>query len=74
MDEFSSYSGVPFRVVDVAIPEILVGGLLGTMMVFWFTGLAVAAVGKTAGEVVVEVRRQFKDNPKVEGVWSACSG
>jgi len=29
---------------------------LGTMMVFYFTGLAVAAVGKTAGEVVLEVR------------------
>lgn len=35
------------------------------MMIFWFTGLAVAAVGKTAGEVVREVRRQFKENPGI---------
>lgn len=34
-------------------------------MIFWFTGLAVAAVGKTAGEVVREVRRQFKENPGI---------
>ena len=58
MDEFTEYSGVPFRVVDIAVPEILIGGLLGVMMVFYFTGLAVAAVGKCAGEVVIEVRRQ----------------
>lgn len=34
-------------------------------MIFWFTGLAIAAVGKTAGEVVREVRRQFKENPGI---------
>jgi len=31
-----------------------------TMMIFWFVGLSVAAVGKTAAEVVKEVRRQFR--------------
>lgn len=35
------------------------------MMIFWFTGLAIAAVGKTAGEVVREVRRQLKENPGI---------
>ena len=65
MDEFTEYSGAPFRVVDIAVPEILIGGLLGTMMVFYFTGLAVAAVGKCAGEVVVEVRRQWHENPDI---------
>ena len=34
-------------------------------MVFYFVGLTVAAVGKTAGEVVREVRRQFRDNPDI---------
>ena len=34
-------------------------------MVFYFVGLSVAAVGKTAGEVVREVRRQFRDNPDI---------
>jgi len=65
MDEFTEYSGIAFRVVDIAIPEVLIGGLIGTMMVFYFTGLAVAAVGKTAEEVVHEVRRQFDMNPGI---------
>ena len=29
MDEFSQFSGKPFRVVDIAVPEVLIGGLLG---------------------------------------------
>ncbi|EWM23680.1 pyrophosphate-energized membrane proton pump 2 [Nannochloropsis gaditana] len=65
MDEFSQFSGKPFRVVDIAVPEVLIGGIIGTMMVFYFVGLTVAAVGKTAGEVVKEVRRQFRDNPEI---------
>lgn len=65
MDEFSEFSGKEFKTVDIAVPEVLIGGLLGVMMIFWFTGLAIAAVGKTAGEVVREVRRQFKENPGI---------
>lgn len=65
MDEFSQYAGVPFRHVDIAVPEILIGGLMGTMMVFYFTGLAVAAVASAAQEVVLEVRRQLAENPDI---------
>ena len=65
MDEFSEYSGLPFETVDIAKPEVLIGGLLGSMIIFYFTGLAIAAVGKTAGEVVIEVRRQFKEDPDI---------
>jgi H+-translocating diphosphatase len=65
MDEFSQYAGVPFRHVDIAVPEILIGGLLGTMMVFYFTGLAIAAVASAAQEVVLEVRRQLRENPDI---------
>ena len=45
MDEFSQYSGIKFTVVDIAKPEVLIGGLLGTMMICLFAGLAIAAVG-----------------------------
>jgi Na+/H+-translocating membrane pyrophosphatase len=51
--------------VDIATPEVLVGGLLGVMMVFYFVGLSVAAVGRTAGHVVEEVRRQLRENPLI---------
>ena len=60
LDEFSQFSGKPFRVVDIAVPEVLIGGLIGTMMIYWFCGLAIAAVGTTASKVVIEVRRQFR--------------
>jgi len=65
MDEFSQFAGVPFRSVDIAVPEVLIGGLLGTMLVFYFTGLAVAAVASAAQEVVIEVRRQLSENPDI---------
>eukprot|EP00592_Proboscia_alata_P006128 CAMPEP_0194356134 /NCGR_PEP_ID=MMETSP0174-20130528/3894_1 /TAXON_ID=216777 /ORGANISM="Proboscia alata, Strain PI-D3" /LENGTH=849 /DNA_ID=CAMNT_0039125649 /DNA_START=129 /DNA_END=2678 /DNA_ORIENTATION=+ len=65
MDEFSEFSGIPFTTVDIATPEVLVGGLIGSMMIFYFTGLAIAAVGRTAHDVVLEVRRQFQENPGI---------
>jgi len=65
MDEFSEFSGIPFEHVDIATPEVLVGGLIGSMIIFFFTGLAIAAVGRTAQQVVIEVRRQFEENPDI---------
>jgi H+-translocating diphosphatase len=65
MDEFSAFAGKPFRHVDLATPEVLVGGLLGVMMIFVFVGLSVAAVGRTAQDVVVEVRRQLTERPGI---------
>ena len=61
MDEIEVYTDVPFKVVDLAKVEVLVGGLLGVAMIFLFTGWAIAAVGVAAQEVVREVRRQFRD-------------
>ena len=51
--------------VDIATPEVLIGGLFGTMMVFYFVGLSVAAVGRAAGHVVEEVRRQLREKPGI---------
>uniref|UniRef100_A0A7S1Z0A4 H(+)-exporting diphosphatase n=2 Tax=Ditylum brightwellii TaxID=49249 RepID=A0A7S1Z0A4_9STRA len=65
MDEFSEFAGVPFKSVDIATPEVLIGGLIGSMIIFFFTGLAISAVGRTAHEVVIEVRRQFAENPDI---------
>ena len=51
--------------VDIAIPEVFVGGLLGSMLIFLFSAWACAAVGRTAQEVVKEVRRQFIERPGI---------
>jgi K(+)-stimulated pyrophosphate-energized sodium pump len=50
---------------DVSAPNLLVGLLLGVAAVFLFSGLAINAVGRAAGAVVFEVRRQFRDIPGI---------
>lgn len=65
MDEFSQLSGKDFHTVDIAKPEVLVGGLVGVMMIFYFAGLTIAAVGTTAEKVVEEVRRQLREHPGI---------
>jgi K(+)-stimulated pyrophosphate-energized sodium pump len=55
------YTGV----IDVASPSNLVGLIIGASVVFLFSGLAVNAVSRAAGAVVVEVRKQFRDHPGI---------
>ncbi|MFC7496838.1 MULTISPECIES: sodium-translocating pyrophosphatase [unclassified Nocardioides] len=50
---------------DISNPNILVGALLGAAVVFLFSGLAINAVGRAAGAVVFEVRRQFREIPGI---------
>ena len=50
---------------DISVPNVLVGVLLGVAAVFLFSGLAINAVGRAAGAVVFEVRRQFRDIPGI---------
>ncbi|EFN56974.1 hypothetical protein CHLNCDRAFT_143568 [Chlorella variabilis] len=65
LDEVAAFSGAPFTQVDIAVPEVFVGGLLGAMLVFLFSSWSFAAVGRTAQEVVNEVRRQFAERPGI---------
>ena len=57
MDEVELMTGESFRKIDIAIPEIFVGGILGWMMVFVFTSWSMRAVGNAAEDVIREVRR-----------------
>jgi K(+)-stimulated pyrophosphate-energized sodium pump len=52
-------------VLDVANPRNLVGLIIGAAVVFMFSGLAINAVSRAAGAVVVEVRKQFHDHPGI---------
>ncbi|MEO7218291.1 MAG: sodium-translocating pyrophosphatase [Gemmatimonadaceae bacterium] len=64
LDEVRNYRGAPVQ-VDLAKPEIFVAGLLGAMLVFWFSSLALTAVRKAASSVITEVRRQFRERPGI---------
>ena len=52
-------------VLDIASPRNLVGLIIGAAVVFLFSGLAINAVSRAAGAVVVEVRNQFKLHPGI---------
>jgi len=52
-------------VLDVANPRNLVGLILGASVVFMFSGLAINAVSRAAGAVVMEVRHQFEKHPGI---------
>lgn len=51
--------------VDIAQPPVFVAALIGAMLVFLFSSLAIRAVGKAAYDMINEVRRQFKEKPGI---------
>jgi K(+)-stimulated pyrophosphate-energized sodium pump len=53
------------EILSVANPGNLVGLILGAAVVFLFSGLAISAVSRSAGAVVFEVRRQFRELPGI---------
>jgi K(+)-stimulated pyrophosphate-energized sodium pump len=65
MDEVSALTGHLFRVVNLADIQVFIGGLLGAMLVFLFSALAIRAVGRAAVYVIAEVRRQFREQPGI---------
>ncbi|GAA3299570.1 hypothetical protein GCM10020295_38100 [Streptomyces cinereospinus] len=51
--------------MDISQPNNLVGLIAGAAVVFLFSGLAINAVSRSAGSVVFEVRRQFRERPGI---------
>jgi K(+)-stimulated pyrophosphate-energized sodium pump len=58
---------VPELAINVADPKIFIGLLIGGAVPFLFSALAIRAVGRTAGVVVQEVRKQFADGKIMKG-------
>jgi K(+)-stimulated pyrophosphate-energized sodium pump len=68
LDKVKEVRGLPLTShvpVDISKPEVFIGGFLGIMLVFAFSALAIRAVGKAAGDIIEEVRRQFKERPGI---------
>jgi K(+)-stimulated pyrophosphate-energized sodium pump len=60
-------AGVALEDVDIPIeqPGVLVGLLIGGSVAFMFSAQAIRAVGRAAGRVVFEVRKQFREHPGI---------
>jgi len=50
---------------NLTSPDVLIGLIIGGMMVYLFSALAIEAVGRAGGQVVEQVRKQFKEHPGI---------
>ena len=50
---------------NIADPAVLIGLLIGGMMVYLFAALSIEAVGRAGGQVVEQVRKQFREHPGI---------
>jgi K(+)-stimulated pyrophosphate-energized sodium pump len=53
---------LPINLSDITV---FVGAFIGAMLVFLFSSLAIRAVGRAAGQMIEEVRRQFRADPGI---------
>ncbi|MGZ8501696.1 MAG: sodium/proton-translocating pyrophosphatase, partial [Candidatus Limnocylindrales bacterium] len=51
--------------VNLANVNVFIAALLAAMLVYFFSSLAIRAVGTTAQAIIVEVRRQFRESPGI---------
>jgi K(+)-stimulated pyrophosphate-energized sodium pump len=51
--------------IDLSNVDVFVGALLGVMLVFLFSSLAIRSVGRVGGAIIEEVRRQFREDPGI---------
>lgn len=58
--------------LDASNPLVLVGLLIGCMLPFRFSAMAMVAVGKAASDMIQEVRRQFRDIPELRPALEAA--
>jgi K(+)-stimulated pyrophosphate-energized sodium pump len=50
---------------NLSSPDVLIGLIIGGMMVYLFAAFAIEAVGRAGGQVVEQVREQFREHPGI---------
>ncbi|HEU5324419.1 MAG TPA: sodium-translocating pyrophosphatase [Candidatus Limnocylindria bacterium] len=58
-------AGTLLEAVDLADVNVFIAALIGAMLVYFFSSLAIRAVGTAAQAIIVEVRRQFREMPGI---------
>ena len=51
--------------IDLSDVRVFVAALVGAMLAFFFSSLAIRAVGRAASAIIIEVRRQFREDPGI---------
>lgn len=62
----------PLTAINIAQPLVMSGLLIGAMLPFLFSALAMQAVGRAAMKMIAEVRRQFADIPELKPALEVC--
>lgn len=63
---FSAFiAAAGITVIDLAVPRVLVGVIIGAMLPFLFSSMTMSSVGRAASKMIDEVRRQFKEFPGI---------
>ncbi len=66
LDEVKNFrGGRALEGVNISQPKFFVAGLLGATLVFYFSSLAIKAVGRSAYAVIEAVRKQFREKPGI---------